>query len=111
MPVTTTQDNDCDVVAMDGRIDTNTTPELKNAFSALTDEKRYKIVFDMAEVEFISSAGVWALLETQKSCKRWSRGDLVLANVSEDIQYTLDLAGLKHFMKIFDDLAAACASF
>jgi anti-sigma B factor antagonist len=83
MPVTTTQNEDCDVVAMDGRIDTNTAPELKDAFSALMDDKRYKIVFDMTDVEFISSAGVWALLETQKSCKRWNRGDLVLAHVNE----------------------------
>jgi anti-sigma B factor antagonist len=111
MPVTTTKNNGCDVVKMDGRIDSNTTVELKEAFSALTDEKRYKIVFDMTEVEFISSAGVWALLETQKACKRWNRGDLVLANASEDIQYTLDLAGLKHFMKIYEDVAAACEGF
>ena len=64
----------------------------------------------MAEVDFISSRGLWVLLETQKACKR-DKGKLVLVNVSEDMQQSLDLAGVKHFIEIFEDTTAAVGSF
>jgi anti-anti-sigma factor len=65
----------------------------------------------MSEVEFLSSSGVWVLLETQKRARKRSKGDLVLASPSENIKKTLDLAGLMHFMKIFDAVDAAVAGF
>lgn len=109
--VETTEYAKVDVVKASGRIDSHTSPELKEAFDALLDNGRYKLVFDMSEVEFLSSSGVWVLLETQKRCRRRSRGDLVIASASEDIQRTLDLAGLMHFMKMYDDLTAAVGSY
>ena len=111
MGVETTQYKRCDVVKTSGRVDSATAPELKDAMDALLDDSRFRIVFDMSEVEFLSSSGVWVLLETQKKCKRWNRGDLVIADANENIQKTLDLAGLKHFMKMYDDVMTAVASF
>lgn len=111
MTVETTQYKRCDVIKMGGRIDSATASDLRKAMDAVLDEGRYKIVFDMSEVEFLSSSGVWVLLETQKKCKRWNRGDLVIASANENIQKTLDLAGLKHFMQMYDDITAAVASF
>lgn len=111
MAVETTQYKRCDVIKMAGRIDSATAPDLRKAMDTVLGEGRYKIVFDMSEVEFLSSSGVWVLLETQKKCKRWNRGDLVIANANENIQKTLDLAGLKHFMRMYDDMTTAVASF
>ncbi len=111
MGVETTQYKRCDVVKMSGRVDSATAPELKEAMDSIVDDGRFKIVFDMGEIDFLSSSGVWVLLETQKKCKRWNRGDLVIANASENIQKTLDLAGLKHFMRMYDDVTAAVGSF
>jgi anti-anti-sigma factor len=53
---------------------------------------------------------LWVLLETQKACKR-GNGKLILVNVSEDMQQSLDLAGVKHFIDIMDDVTAAVGSF
>jgi anti-sigma B factor antagonist len=111
MAVETTQFKRCDVVKMAGRIDSATASDLKKAMDGILDAGRYKIVFDMSEVEFLSSSGVWVLLETQKKCKRWNRGDLVIASANDNIQRTLDLAGLKHFMRMYDDITSAVAGF
>jgi len=100
-----------DVVKAAGRIDSHSSPELKDAFDVLLNDGRNMLVFDMSEVEFLSSSGVWVLLETQKRARRRSKGDLVLANPSENIKKTLDLAGLMHFMKIFDGVDTAVAGF
>lgn len=111
MDIETTNYKSCDVVKMAGRIDNSTAPQLTEAFKALTDDGRYHLVFDMGAVEFISSTGVWVLMETQKECKKLKRGELVIANVNEKIQHSLDLAGLKHFFKILDSVTDAVGNF
>ena len=111
MNITSTQYKSCDLVKMVGRIDSDTAQGLKETFKTLTEAKRYKIVFDMSEVDFMSSVGVWVLLDTQKLCKRYNRGDLIIAGVNENIKHTLDLAGLIHFFKIFDTVLEGVGSF
>jgi len=109
--VETAQIDKVDVVKAAGRIDSHTTPELKEAFNGLMDQSRYKLIFDMSEIDFLSSSGVWVLLETQKRCRRRNRGDLVIASANDNIQKTLDLAGLMHFMKMYEDVDSAVGSF
>lgn len=110
MDITTTPYKRCELVKAVGRIDSNTAPELEQAFNTILESGTSGIVFDMSEVNFISSRGLWVLLESQKACKR-NRGKLVLVNVSEDMKQALDLAGIKHFIEIFDDLTAAVGSY
>ena len=111
MAITTTTYNNCDLVKMSGRIDSATSSQLAEAFKAITDQHRYKLAFDMTEIEFVSSAGIWVLMETQKECKKHAGGELVIANVSEKIQQSLDLAGLKHFFNIFDSVVDSVGHF
>ena len=89
MELSTTQYKRCDLVKAIGRVDSNTAPDLEKAFNEILDNGKSGIVFDMAEVDFISSRGLWVLLETQKTCKK-NKGKLVLVNVSEDMQQSLD---------------------
>ena len=110
MEITTSQYKRCDLVKAIGRVDSNTAPDLEQQFNEILDDGKSGIVFDMAEVDFISSRGLWVLLETQKACKK-DKGKLVLVNVSENMQQSLDLAGVKHFIEIYDDLTAAVGSF
>ena len=110
MEITKTNYKRCDLVKAVGRVDSNTASELENAFNEVIESGKSGIVFDMSEVDFISSRGLWVLLETQKTCKR-GNGKLVLVDVSEDMQESLDLAGVKHFIDILEDVTAAVGSF
>jgi len=101
----------CTLVKVTGRIDSDTSPTLKDTLQKITGEGIYKIVFDMSEIEFISSAGIWVLMETQKACKRWNRGEMVLTTPNENMERTLELSGAKHFFKVFDDITAGVGSF
>jgi anti-sigma B factor antagonist len=111
MEVTTKQFKRCDLVKATGRIDSNTAPQLAEAFDAIHKADHFKIVFDMSEVDFISSAGLRVLISTQKTCKRWNRGELVLTNVPERIRETLDLAGFLPLFKFFDNPVEAVGAF
>ncbi|NLG74364.1 MAG: STAS domain-containing protein [Chloroflexi bacterium] len=111
MEVSTTQYRHCDLVRAKGRIDSYTSPQLSEALDAILQAGRFKIVFDMDEVEYISSAGLRVLINTQKTCKRYNRGEVVLARVPERVYEALDLAGFVPLFKFFDDVTAAVGNF
>jgi len=111
MELTIEQLKRCDLVRAVGRIDSQAAPQLEEALNAITEAGRYKIVFDMSDANFISSAGLRVLIDVQKTCKRWNRGQLILAALPERIYETLDLAGFLPLFTIFDDVLHAVGSF
>jgi len=111
MEVTTHQLKRCDLVKATGQIDNYTAPELSEAFEAIHKAGRFKIVFDMSGVEYISSAGLRVLINVQKTCKQWNRGEVALAGLSQHIEKTLHVAGLISLFRIFVDPAEAVGSF
>lgn len=111
MDVDTTQYKHCDLVKVNGRIDSATAPKLAEALTTITDEGRFKIVVDFSGVEFLSSAGLRALIYTQKTCKRYNRGEVVLCALPSNIAAAIELAGFNSIFKIFDDPLMAVGSF
>jgi anti-sigma B factor antagonist len=111
MEINTTQHKRCDVVTVNGRIDSYTAPQLEEALKSVTEDGRYKIVLDMENVDFMSSKGWWVLIDAQKTCKRYNRGELVLSGIQSRIKESLDLVGIGSYFRIFDDVTSAVGSF
>jgi len=111
MEVTTTQYKHCDLVKATGRIDSFTAPQLAEVMDAITNDGRHKIVFDMGEVDYMSSAGLRVLISTQKACKRFNRGEIILSAVPRRIYEALDLAGFIPLFKLTDDPTSAVGQF
>lgn len=111
MELTTEKFKRCDLVKATGRIDSQTAPQLDEAFRAIIKNGRFRIVFDMSGVEFVSSAALRVLIAVRKTCKRWNRGELVLASVPQRIYEALELAGFLPLFKFFDDVVEAVGSF
>jgi anti-sigma B factor antagonist len=101
----------CTLVTFEGRIDSNTVPAMEETLKGITDAGQFKIALDMSKVTFVSSAGWWMLIETQKHCHRYNRGELVMAGLDERIRKSLDLVGMGSYFKIFDDAVTAVAYF
>ncbi len=101
----------CVLLTVNGRIDSATAPELQKSLNEATDEGNFKLVLDLKGVDFISSAGLWVLVNAQKKCKRFNRGELVLASVSQRVRDALNLAGFIPYFNTFDDTAKAVGSF
>ncbi len=101
----------CDLLAVSGRVDSDTAPKLAEVLDDLMDQGRYNIVLDLNDVFFLSSAGLRVLIDTQKQCQRMNRGELVLSRVPERICEALDLVGLVPLFKIFDDKVHAVGYF
>jgi anti-sigma B factor antagonist len=101
----------CALVRLGGRIDGSVAPELGTQLRTLMDSGRYKIVVNMADVTYTSSAALRELISAWKTCRRWNRGDLRLAEVSPNIDKVLDLTGLKTQFMIYGTEAEAVGSF
>ena len=111
MEIKTIQFKHCVLVEIEGRIDSATAPRFSEELKKITDEETFHIVLDMSKVQFLSSAGLWVLVNTQKRCKRFNRGEVILASVPEKIQAALDLAGFTPYYKIFNTTAEAVGYF
>lgn len=74
-----------------GRIDTSTAPQLKQTvdenIGGVTD-----LTFDFKNLNYLSSAGLRALMSTQKIMK--NQGKMRLINVNEDVMDIFDMTGL-----------------
>ncbi len=111
MEIKATQYKHCDLVQVTGRVDSATAPAFSEALGRITGDARYRIVLDLSRLDFISSAGLRVLINTQKECKRYNRGELVLASVPSNIQNALDLSGFDELFKSFPDVLTAVGHF
>lgn len=111
MEVTTKELRRCDLVIAKGRIDTATVKTLSEALAKIKEAGRYKIVLNMKDVTYISSAGLSELIDTQNTCKYLKRGELVLAEVPSRIREVFELAGLTPLFKLFDTEIEAVGNF
>lgn len=111
MEIIHSQFKHCDLVKVTGRVDSQTAPQLAEVFKNINEGSQYKIVLDCSDLEFISSAGLWVLVNTQKLCKRYNRGEILLAGVSERIKSSLDLVGFIPYFRIFSTTTEAVGAF
>ena len=101
----------CTLVRLGGRVDGSVAPEFGAKLRAVTDSGRYKIIINMADLNYVSSAGLREIISAWKTCRRWNRGDVRLAEVTPNIDKVLDLTGLKTQFLIFSTEAEAVGSF
>jgi anti-sigma B factor antagonist len=111
MEITTQTFKHCDLLAVKGKVDSFTAPDLIKAIETLNKDNRYKIVIDLSQLEYMSSAGFRALLLGQRNCKRYNRGEIVLASVPKKVMDALELTGFTPLFKIFDEITPAVGSF
>jgi anti-sigma B factor antagonist len=107
MEITSKQFKHCDLLTVTGRVDSATSPKLGEALDAIVNEGRFKIAIDLTGLEYMSSAGFRALISAQRNCKRYNRGEVVLACVPTNINAALELAGFTALFRIFPDVTTA----
>lgn len=111
MEIATREFKRCAVIEVSDRIDSATAPQLAAVLNDYTDKGQYNLVLDMSDVDFISSAGLRVLIDTQKTCERLNRGRVVLADVPEPICEAFDLAGFVALFDFYDEVVEAVGTF
>jgi anti-anti-sigma factor len=98
------------VVSIDGTVDGATAGALVSSLREQVAGGRVHLVGNLAGVDYTSSAGLRALLETVKET-RTHGGDLRLAAVRPEVLRVLELSGFTSILQVFPDVDAAVASF
>ena len=110
MEISTEELKQVSVMAVTGRVDSATAPELESSLKKLVEAEKTQIVLDLKNVEYMSSAGLRAMVSTLKAVKRVN-GDLRLASPSPRVEEVLRLAGLTSIFSIHPTRDEAVASF
>ena len=90
MTIEKKQENGTLTLALAGRLDTNTAPELE---AELKLDGVGEVVFDCAALDYISSAGLRVLLAAQKAMMS-SGGKMSIANANEMVRGVFQITGL-----------------
>lgn len=85
-------------VSVEGRIDTNTSDELKNELDAEMGNFD-SLIMDFTDLEYISSAGLRLLISTQKKLKSEDI-PLVIRNVNDSVNEIFTMSGFNKILKI-----------
>ena len=84
-------------IALSGRLDTTTAPELeetlKNALDGVTE-----LEMDLKALEYISSAGLRVLLSAQKVMNK--QGSMVVLNANESIMEIFEVTGFTDILTV-----------
>jgi anti-sigma B factor antagonist len=107
MEITIKEFNQTEVLAVKGRVDSVEATQFAHALEDANRRGRYKLVIDMSQLEYMSSAGFRALAAAQRNSNRHNRGDVVLAQVPELVHEALEIVGFAEHFNIFDDVTAA----
>ena len=85
-------------LALEGRLDTTTAPELE-AVVRSSLEGVGSLVMDLAGLDYLSSAGLRVLLSAQKQMNR-KKGKMVVRHVCETIMEVFDMTGFSDILTI-----------
>jgi anti-anti-sigma factor len=99
-----------ELVTVNGRIDSNSAPQFDKALKDIMEGGRHNIVLNLAEVNYMSSAGLRGMVSALRECKK-NRGDVRIAAASERVNEVLELAGLDSLFQLFESSTAAVGSF
>lgn len=88
---------DVTTIALEGRLDTATSPELEKYMEECIDEIK-DLVLDFENLEYISSAGLRVILKIYKNMSK--KGSMKLVKVNETVAEVLDITGFTDFLNI-----------
>lgn len=108
MTIQITKEANATVLTVTGRMDAVTAPEYEKALNERIAAGESAFVIDFQGLEYISSAGLRALLATAKLLKT-RNGQIRLANVLGTVREVFDISGFGSIFQIQDSVAAALA--
>ncbi|WP_458408124.1 STAS domain-containing protein [Anaerotignum sp.] len=90
-------ENEKITLMINGRLDTQTAPELEKEVEKL-EENCKELILDMTELAYISSAGLRVLLKAQKLMN--TKGEMKLINVNESVMEVFEITGFLDILTI-----------
>jgi anti-anti-sigma factor len=87
-------------LSLGGRLDTSTAPALEKKVDEVLAAKPLAVVFDLAALEYISSAGLRAIFRTQKAMHA-AKGEVLMVNMQPAVQKVFDIVRALPLKSVF----------
>lgn len=98
MTINVERDYELVTFAITGRLDTTTAPNLETTVQELSDDIK-ELVFDMSEVEYISSAGIRVLLGAYKKMIS-NNGVMRVEKANDMVREVFEMTGLLQMLEV-----------
>lgn len=110
MEITTKINGDVAIINLEGRLDLNSSNQLKDASREFFSKDNCKLILNMDGVDFINSSGLGALVSILKEVRN-HKGDLKISNLAEYVKEIFDITQLSSIFDICEDESRALKSF
>jgi len=87
-------------LSLTGHLDTTTAPELEKKLDDVLASKPMAVVFDLAALEYISSAGLRAIFRAQKVMHA-ANGEVLVVNMQPAVQKVFDIVKALPLRSVF----------
>jgi anti-sigma B factor antagonist len=104
------EENRVSIVELKGYLDAHTAPELEKALQQLMTHKKFNIIVNCRDLNYISSAGLGVFMAFIEDVRQ-QRGDIKLSNMSPKVYNVFDLLGFPILYEIFKDEGEAIKKF
>jgi len=100
MEISEDKSGDIFILRLKGRLDSITSNKLEERFLALLDKGEKKVIVDLSQLDYISSAGLRVLLMVSKRLQG-AHGRIVLSSMQARVKEVFDIAGFSSIFTIF----------
>ena len=97
MTINVERDFELVTLAITGRLDTTTAPNLESVINELSDDTK-ELVFDMSGVEYISSAGIRVLLGAYKKMST-NQGTMRIEKANDMVREIFEMTGFSKMLE------------
>ncbi len=97
------------VVSLNGRLDGVTAPDLEARITAIVERGDVRVALDCAEMGYVSSAGLRALLISARKCQQGG-GKMTVAALQPDCRSVMEMSGFLAIIECHETSEAAIAA-
>jgi anti-sigma B factor antagonist len=109
MEISERTEGDVPVVAINGDIDLESSPKLRDFLKPKAAQKTPRLILDFTGVPYIDSSGLATLIEYFQSVQS-SSGKLALACLSPRVKNVFEIVRLEQIFSLFPDIPSALAA-
>ena len=100
MEATVEEKGDIVVIRVKGRLDAASSPQLEKKINSIIEAGHFKLMLNMAEVDYLSSAGMRLMLSVSKKLKHLE-GKVVACSLNDDVVEVIKMAGFQQVLEIY----------
>lgn len=108
MRITVDQTDDSTMLRLEGRLDASTSNDVGKSLQATLQQGVSRLLLDMTEVAYVSSAGLRVILMAAKTSKASAAG-FAIFGLQSAVREVFDVSGFSKILVIEDDFATARA--